>query len=315
MTNNSQPNHGAQPQPQCLEPAKPTAWQLRSFGLATLGLALCFAKPLWDLMQFARHSDFHSYILLIPFISAYLVWLKKRSFPICSQPARKAATTFLLAGTVVLAAYWLFLRSYLKLTEDDYLAVMMISFLLFFVGICSLFLGKEILRATAFPSGMLIFMVPIPAFAMPSIDSFLQHGSAAAAQGFFSLADTPVLRNGLEFQLPGITIQVARECSGIQSSMVLLITGLVAGYLFLQRPRNRALLAILMIPLGLLRNGFRVFTIGELCVHIGPQMINSPIHHRGGPIFFALSLVLLFILLVVLQRLERGGGKSGIKTG
>ena len=310
MTNDSRSYPGAEPQPPGLEPARLVGRQLRSFALATLGLALCFAIPLWDLTQFARHSDFHSYILLIPFISAYLVWLEKRSFPICSQPVRKPAWAFLMAGTVVLAVYWLFLRSHLKLTEDDYLAVMMISFLLFFSGICSLFLGKEMLRATAFPLGLLIFMVPIPAFAMPPIDSFLQHGSATAAQGFFSLSGTPVLRNGLAFQLPGITLEVARECSGIQSSMVLLITGLVAGYLFLRKPWNRALLALLMIPLGLLRNGFRVFTIGELCVHVGPQMIDSPIHHRGGPIFFALSLVPLFVLLVVLQKMERRKGKT-----
>jgi exosortase C (VPDSG-CTERM-specific) len=288
---------------------------LRSFVLATVVLALCFAVPLYDLAWFAATSEFHSYILLIPFISAYLVWLKKGSFPICSQPARKAASVFLTAGTLVIIAYWLFLRSRLKLLEDDYLAVMMISFLLFFVGICSLFLGKEMLRAAAFPLGLLVFMVPIPAFAMPTIDAFLQHGSAAAAQGFFTLSGTPYLRSGLAFQLSDINILVARECSGIQSSMVLLITGLVAAYLFLRKPWNRALLALLMIPLGLLRNGFRVFTIGELCVHLGPQMINSYIHRKGGPIFFALSLIPLFILLVVLQKYERGRIKARSQTG
>jgi exosortase len=163
--------------------------------------------------------------------------------------------------------------------------------------------------------GLLIFMIPIPVFAMPVIDSFLQHGSAAVAQLFFSLAGTPFLRDGLTFQLPDITIQVARECSGIQSSMVLLLTGLVASYLFLRKPRNQILLTLLMIPLGLLRNGFRVFTIGELCVHIGPQMIDSPIHHKGGPVFFALSLTLLFLLLVVLQKTERSRGIINPKSG
>jgi exosortase C (VPDSG-CTERM-specific) len=289
--------------------------RLKSFALATIVLALCFAVPLYDLIWFAATSEFHSYILLIPFISAYLVWLKKGSIPICSQPARKASLVFLTAGTAALIVYWLFLRPHVKLMEDDYLAVMTVSLLLFFFGICGLFLGREMLCATAFPLGLLVFMVPIPAFAMPSIDFFLQHGSAAATQGFFSLSGTPFLRNGLIFQLPGIIIQVAPECSGIQSSMVLLITGLVAAYLFLRKPWNRALLALFMIPLGLLRNGFRVFTIGELCVHFGPQMINSPIHRKGGPIFFVLSLIPLFILLVVLQKIERARGKAKSQTG
>jgi exosortase/archaeosortase family protein len=56
-----------------------------------------------------------------------------------------------------------------------------------------------------------------------------------------------------------------------------------------------------------LRNGFRIFTIGELCVHIGPEMIDSPIHHKGGPLFFALSLIPFFILLTWLHRSERRG--------
>jgi hypothetical protein len=60
-----------------------------------------------------------------------------------------------------------------------------------------------------------------------------------------------------------------------------------------------------VIPLGILRNGFRVFVIGMLCVHVGPRMIDSVIHHRGGPLFFALSLVPLFLLLWWLRRGER----------
>jgi exosortase C (VPDSG-CTERM-specific) len=271
--------------------------------------------PLWNLGWFAATSEFHSCILLIPFISAYLVWLKKGSFPICSQPAGKAAAAFLTAGTVVLIAYWLVLRPRLKLMEDDYLAVMMISFLLFFFGVCSLFWGRKTLRANAFPLGFLVFMVPIPAVAMRGIDSFLQYGSAPVVQGFFRLAGTPFFQDGLVFQLPGISIQIAPECSGIHSTLVLFITSVVAGYIFLRTPWKRAVLTLFVIPLALLRNGFRVFTIGELCVHIGPQMINSPIHHRGGPIFFVLSLIPLFILLVVLHKSERVREKSKLKTG
>ncbi|PYK69698.1 MAG: hypothetical protein DME44_13670 [Verrucomicrobia bacterium] len=56
--------------------------------------------------------------------------------------------------------------------------------------------------------------------------------------------------------------------------------------------------------MGLLRNGVRILTISLLCVHIGPQMINSVIHRRGGPFFFAASLIPLFLLLWWLRRGE-----------
>jgi exosortase C (VPDSG-CTERM-specific) len=302
------------PSAQCLEPAA-SARQMRSFMLAALVLVICFAIPLWDLTRFAARSELYSYILLIPFISFYLIWIKRQTLPAVSPSARGMAAGFLTAGAVVVLAYWLVFRSHLKLMEDDYLAVMMTAFLLLFFGVCACFLGKGILRAIVFPLGFLIFMVPLPGIAVHGIDSFLQYGSAAVARGFFTLWGTPFLQDGLVFQLPDITLQIAPECSGIHSSLVLFITSLLAAYFFLPTPWKRAVFILAVIPLGILRNGFRVFTIGELCVHIGPNMINSYIHHKGGPIFFALSLIPLFLLLVALHKSERSKDKAKFKTG
>jgi len=114
-----------------------------------------------------------------------------------------------------------------------------------------------------------------------------------------------MVREGMVFELPGIAIQVARECSGIHSSWVLFITGLLASHLFLRTRWRKIVLVAFVIPLGILRNGFRIFVIGMLCVHIGPYMIGSVIHRQGGPFFFALSLVPLFLLLLWLRRRER----------
>ena len=110
---------------------------------------------------------------------------------------------------------------------------------------------------------------------------------------------------GLAFQLPNVTIEVAPECSGIRSSLVLFITSLVAGHLLLERPWQRALLTLLVIPLGILRNAVRIVTIGWLCTHHGPEMIHSAIHHRGGPFFFAISLVPLLAMLVIFRWLGK----------
>jgi len=63
-------------------------------------------------------------------------------------------------------------------------------------------------------------------------------------------------------------------------------------------------LIVAVIPLGILRNGFRIMVIGWLCVRFGPGMINTPIHHQGGPLFFALSLIPFGVLLWLLRRRE-----------
>src|SRR5206468_11931450 len=118
------------------------------------------------------------------------------------------------------------------------------------------------------------------------------------ANWLFLISGTPALRTGTVFQLPGISIMVAKECSGIRSSLVLVITSLLAANMFLRTTWRRALLVGAVIPLGLLRNGFRILVISLLCVHIGPAMINSPFHWRGAPVFFVSSLIPLFFLLL-----------------
>jgi exosortase/archaeosortase family protein len=132
-------------------------------------------------------------------------------------------------------------------------------------------------------------------------------GSTEAANFFFSITGTTFLRDGPIFQLPGITLEVAKECSGIRSSWVLMIASVLAADLFLKSPWRRLALVLITIPLGILRNGFRIWTIGTLCIYVGPHMIHSAIHRRGGPLFFVLALGPLFLFLWWLRRSEAKG--------
>jgi exosortase len=121
--------------------------------------------------------------------------------------------------------------------------------------------------------------------------------SASAAQLLFSISGVPVSQDGVVLSIPGLTLEVAKECSGIHSSWVLFISSLLTSHLFLRTRWRRIVLVAFVIPLGILRNGFRILVIGLLGVYVGPYMVDSPIHHHGGPLFFALSLIPLFILL------------------
>ena len=66
------------------------------------------------------------------------------------------------------------------------------------------------------------------------------------------------------------------------------------------------------IPLGLLRNAARITVLGWLSVNVDEKVIHGPLHHHGGPIFFALSLVPLFGLLWYFRWSE--SSKSAVKN-
>ena len=70
--------------------------------------------------------------------------------------------------------------------------------------------------------------------------------------------------------MAGLSVHVGPECSGIRSSFVLFITSLLAGHLFLRSGWNRLWLAVFVIPLGIVRNAFRVFVLSMLSVHVDP---------------------------------------------
>ena len=121
----------------------------------------------------------------------------------------------------------------------------------------------------------------------------------------FVATGMPSIRDGLVFRLPGLTIEVAQECSGFRSTLVLFIVSVLAARMFLLTGWKRALLVLSIIPLGLARNAFRIWTLATLSIEVDPTIMDSALHHRGGPVFFLLSLIPLNLLLWGLYRSER----------
>lgn len=264
-------------------------------------LLLLFAPSLTRLMLYAARSDLYSYILLVPFISGYLLYMNRwRS----SAAYRTSIAGTITAAAIAIAALAAGIRWERHLSINDGFSLMALAFVSFVAVGGFLFFGSKWMAAMAFPITFLIFTVPLPDAATKWLEDALVVASAEAAALFFSVSGTPVVREGTLFQLPRIVLRVAQECSGIHSSWVLFMSSLLASHLFLTTRWRRMVLVAFVILLGILRNGFRILVIGLLCVHLGPQMIDSSIHHRGGPLFFALSLIPLLLLLLWFRRQE-----------
>lgn len=295
--------------PQSISAAGPPTllltWRARAFLLFVVLLIAAFGKPMLELFRFAASNGLYSHIPLIPAVGLYLLWLKRGELPCAAgRPSLTALLPLVAAlGFLVLG------RAASAAAVEDYYAWLGLSFLGFLHAGVLLLLGWAIYRHVAFPLGFLVFALPMHVAVREQVTAFLQHGSADAAELLLRLSGIPLLREGTLFRLPGFVMEVAPQCSGIHSSLALLITSVLAGYLLLRTARCRWLLVLVVVPLALLRNALRIFTIGQLCVLISPDMVHSFIHTRGGPIFFAFSLVPFLGLLVFLKWIEGSSRK------
>jgi len=281
---------------------RPERWRVAGCAGYLILLALAFIQPLARLTLYAAKSDLNSYILLVPFIAGYLLYTQRVRIQAACRSSIAGTVT---AGGFGFAALVAGIVWRPTLSINDGLSLAALAFVSFAAAGGFLFLGARWMAARAFPVAFLIFMVPLPDAAVDWLENASMLATAEVAALFFNAVGTPTVREGTVFELPGIVLQVARECSGIHSSWVLFLTALLASHLFLRTRWRRIVLVAFVIPLGILRNGFRVFTIGQLCVHIGPYMIDSKIHRQGGPLFFALSLVPFSLLLLWLRHRER----------
>ncbi len=271
-----------------------------------LVLTFLFAKPLLALASYAWSSDYYSYILLIPAIGVYLFYIRRNDPWPRWQTSLFAAVFSLLLAAVALVGR----RALTSGIEQDNLALVISAYLFFLYAAFFLCCGAPAFRSRVFPFLFLLFLIPLPSPVANAVTAFLQVGSAEVSAMMFRWAHMPVFREDLIFHLPEFTIEVARECSGIRSTLVLLITSLLAGQLFLRGRWQQIVLVASVLPIAILRNAFRIVSISAATLYIDPNTLHSPLHNRGGPLYFALSLVPLLLLLVVLRRTERRDGSN-----
>jgi len=272
-----------------------------AFVVYLVALTAAFAWSLAELFVAAVQSDLNSYILLIPFVSIYFFYAYRSEFSEERTSSVEWGLLPLLGGAAALF-FWARMSDD-SVSPNDSTAIITLAFVCFVWAGGFLFLGSRWMLSAAFPMFFLVFLIPLPDLVVDWLEAGLQTASAEAANFFFAITRTPAMQTGPVFQLPGITLRVGPECSGIKSSWILFITSMVAAKLFLSNPWSRIALVTCVIPLGILRNGFRIMVIGLLCIR-DPDMINSAIHRRGGPIFFALSLIPLLAILWLLRRRE-----------
>jgi exosortase len=258
-----------------------------------------FRHLLSSLASLSFHDERCSHILLIPFISAFLVFLQReRVFR-----APRFCPSIGVPLLIVAAVLWYSLKTPIShLKSTDRLSAVVAILVLVWISTFILCYGGRAFRNAAFPLLFLWLMIPIPVALGEKTVSMLQRGSAATCYGLFRVIGMPVFRHGFRFSLPGITIEVAEQCSGIHSALSLFIAGLVLQHALLQGAWKKAVFVLCIFPIAIFKNAVRIVTIAWLGIHVNPDFFHGQLHRQGGLPFSILAIALLGLLLWLLRR-------------
>jgi exosortase len=276
-----------------------TRWLLYSLWM---GLSLIvFFRPLAAVVHFAAHNGDASHIFLIPFIFAGVIYLEHR------QIFQHLAYDFKLAASLFSAAAALGATTFLyrsSWSSSETLSAYTLALVLLCIAGFALFFGRAATRAARFSLLLLILAVPLPDFVLAQFVYLLQKGSAELVAALFDLTNIPFLRQGFIFDLGRFSIEIAQECSGIRSSMAVLILALLAAHFYLRSFWKQALFLLCSLLIMIVKNGVRIATLTVLALYVNPSFLFGKLHRDGGVVFFLLGLLLLVPILWFLVRRE-----------
>ena len=281
--------------------------QLATFAFLCGASLMIWWHPLVITLRRGLGAEAYTHILLIVPLSIALIYLQSGTLRMSSESSASAGS-LLLVGALLIAG---FARWGSPGPDDLRLSFSMIALVTWWIASVVFCFGRRAFRSFLFPLCFLFWMGPIPAAALDRIIPFLQDESALAARVLFRMAGVPVTQDGIVLDIPGLSIEVARECSSIRSSLLLIVITMVLAQLFLRSWWRKSLVIAFAIPLAVAKNGLRVFVIAELGTQVDPGFLSGKLHHQGGIVFLAIAVVIVVVLIWILRRSESSRSRPG----
>ena len=268
------------------------------FGGWILLCSFLFLGPLIGLVRLSLTQDDMSHLGVIPFIVACLLLVERHSI------LRSIRFDIGFGSLFVVLALGLVAAAKIQggpLPSDLQLSLNILALLVLCIAGFALFFGRTATRAACFPLLYLFLMVPPPDFLLYRVIYLLQAGSADITATLFDLFRVPALRQGFVFHLPQVSIAVDKECSGIRSSMALLILALPAVHFGFKRFWKKVAFLVCAMLVMVVKNGIRIVTLTLLATYVDPSFLFGKLHRQGGIVFFLLGLFVLVPIYLALQ--------------
>lgn len=280
--------------------SQPVVYRETPAGWLVLGTALAlilitFREGFDHLTYMWFNKEEYSHAVLIPFISAFLIWQKK---DVLREMRFRGSLTgvLLLFASIVL----LFLGR-----QSALIILIHYGLLLALIGLALAYLGWSAFRVVFVPLLLLLFTIPLPGFLYEGLSNKLQLLSSEIGVWFIRLFAISVYLEGNVIDLGTYKLQVVEACSGLRYLFPLVTLGFIAAYFFKGAFWKRAIIFLSSIPITVLMNSFRVGAIGVMVEYWGESMAEGFLHDFEGWVVFMTCMAVLIFEMWLLAHIGR----------
>ncbi|MBW8889559.1 MAG: EpsI family protein [Fibrobacteres bacterium] len=258
----------------------------------------------WMVARWDEPASYMSHGWLIPPISAFLLWQRRREIASLPRgPAQASAWGF----PVIIVSLLLHLTAGLA-DVSSLSGLTLVGVLLGFVLLVE---GKPTAKAAWFPILFLALMVPPPEFVIDKLNFSLKLMAADIATSLLDLVGLPAIRQGSYMIFGDEKLAVGDVCSGLRSLLALLDLGVLYAYLVRERGRAGVGAALAMaVPAAIVGNGLRIFLVACLVIAFGQAAVFKPLvgswdlHLFTGAFIFIAAFGCLYLAVWAVDRLS-----------
>ena len=271
--------------------------------IKTINIKLYIIMILWVAVFYPLYPELvaswlegsnNSHGLMVPFISSFFVWQKRRELSrIIPEPD--------IRGAIILyASLIIYLLTYAGGVAVFARSMIVVSI----IGLVLYNFGLKALKKILFPLLFLFFMIPIPISIISLISLPLRRMATDISAFLIRLTSIPTYQEGNMLYFAETQLEVAEACSGINSITAMLMLGTVLVYI---KPMTRMGQIVLLgstIPIAMLANIVRVTGTGILAHFFGKTVARGFLHEFSGMAVFAFGLVMLLITYKLIESLQ-----------
>ena len=252
----------------------------------------CYLPVFVSLTSHWLSNDVYYHAFLIPVVSAYLIWCKQPLLSKCAPDPN-----YVFGGGLLMFGLVLFIAGQIAGVN----IAQQLSLLVTLPALIVLVYGISYLRIILFPLAYLFFMIPIWVDILTNLHYPFQLLTADLATFLMQALSIPAFHDGIYIQLPDITLEIAKECSGIRYLIAVVALCLPLGHLFIKGFRRQLALLSFAVIIAMLGNGLRVALIGIFSFYHLADTTHGPAHIFQGLFVSVIGYVGIAIGLLILR--------------